>query len=176
MTATLATSEGIVDYVDGVFKGARMALEAGGKLNPVGIVFAWNDPESGLRMSEPAPIGVPLNTSSFGPRERDLYAARMRMAAKELDACGVMIVNEAWFRWATEDAERRECIVVLVDHKKLGQQQWVAYVDRSGPTPALGTHMTLLDAARQAGFDVGKVNATGAAGRFASIMPERWMN
>tara|TARA_Y100000034_G_scaffold94922_3_gene115124 strand:+ start:130 stop:666 length:537 start_codon:yes stop_codon:yes gene_type:complete len=176
---SLAAEAGLLKYIEGVFDGARSVIEDGSALKPLGIVFSLKDPETGVSLTEPLPLAVPVTTATFDPAERQVYAARLRAAAAETHACGMMFVHESWFRWCKEGnaaGERHECVFAVVDHKATEQRCWVAYIDRTGDTPKLGKHMSLTDAANAAGFAVGQANAKGAVGRFSRIMPKRWMN
>lgn len=180
MSADLTTTEGVEEYVGGIYDGVREIVEKGEKVRPTAIVFARRDPSTGIALPEPVPIGVPMVSDDFGPEARDAYASALRHASVQLDAVGVLVMFESFFRWrdpeTDERSERSEVIAVLVDHKQLGERSWLAYIDRDGD-PSLGDHVPMAEAAsKQFGKRFGRVNETGGAGRFARIMPHRWMS
>lgn len=175
----LWTRAGVEEHVAGIFNAMRDVVCAGDRPRPLAIVYAKRDIVTGIPISEPVPIGIPIPGGKFDEDARRMFAAKIRQSTKELDAIGTLIIFDSYFRFKDPkdpDAkvERREVVVALLEHKEIGEIQWLATLDLEGRR--LGEHETLLDITRKAHPNATGVNPVGIVGSFERMLPERWMN
>lgn len=178
----LTTREGVEAHVAGIFAGAKEVIERGGKLRPQAVIYARKDPKLGIAISEPVPVGIPLDAGvpAFDEKTRARFAGVIRHAARELDAVGILTVFESVFAFkdpgTDEPGGRSEVVLVMLEHKTLGELHWVAAIDRDKRLH-VGRHKTLLALAKETDPRIGRVNARGGApGSFQRMLPEKWMN
>jgi hypothetical protein len=112
---------------------------------------------AGQKLPEAIPVRMPLNGAAMelelmarvkGIDVRDVFAQGMQYLAKGTAACGVVVMMEMWYvtsegvtpppkkgRWfdgpVSEQPDRREGLLVTLDHNVAGSRHWFAEIDRN---------------------------------------------
>jgi hypothetical protein len=164
-----ASQEFLDEFAARLFRSLRASTAKLGRFRQVAVLLASN-----RVIVVGCPSGLPASEAT------EAWARRLRVLAKELEVSATFVATSTKLRWRTGDegGEGKRVVLVTVDHSALGQQQWVAPLERVGREESVGEHRSLLEEARAAFPErgIGRVNVTGLAKPLRMIMPQRWAN
>lgn len=145
----LETAEGALARAENWKQATAAEFLANGELddNPRAILFCRQLPVQtavgwGFEL-QPHPVERPIYLPSqvehliAGPERCETLCRLVRAMAKESDSPGVIFMMEAWVVFGREitgavkdQLDRRECLYVMLEHRKIGRRIWVAEILR----------------------------------------------
>lgn len=149
----LATLAGLEFFLDDLVTPMRAALERDGQLYPFAVIMGRRNPQTGMPLSETAPIFVQLDMAMFeNDRTKDGARFMLDGLLEAFDGVGIAFVSESWLVKIPDDGkgfhdlstppsrhpERVEVVSAICEHKSGGAIFYNIPIVRSEKLVTLG--------------------------------------
>lgn len=149
------TREEAETWVANVQASVAQTFKKWGGMNPVAFIITELDPRTGEKADTPNLCVIPFE-GEFDEKNRKAFASLLHEMADSLQANGVAFASEAWManvqgatlaeseentkKWAgnlAEHPEKVEVVVLIVEHRLLGNRSYIGRVLRGEKTATI---------------------------------------